>query len=74
MYRFLSGRLKQLGINQGDLAHRWGLSQASVSARFTGKVDWSIREMYDLLHICRAQPDELHLYFPDPEKEERCTA
>lgn len=76
MYRYLSGRLKQLGITQGDLAHRWGLSQASISARFTGRVDWSLGEMYDLLFICQAQPEELHIYFPNPNtaKKERRSA
>lgn len=64
MYQYLNGRLKQLGINQGDLANRWGLSQASISARFTGRVAWTIDEMYDLLSICHAMPEELHIYFP----------
>lgn len=64
MYKYLSGRLKQLGITQGDLARRWNLSQGSISHRFTGRIPWTIDEMYDLLSICRAQPEELHIYFP----------
>lgn len=66
MYNYLSGRLKQLGINQGDLARRWGLSQASVSHRFTGRIPWTIVEMYDLMSLCQASPEELHIYFPSP--------
>ena len=64
MYRYLSGRLKQLGITQGDLARRWNLCQGSICHRFTGRIPWTIDEMYDLLSICRAQPEELHIYFP----------
>ena len=64
MYRHLSGRLKQLGINQGDLAKRFNLSQASISHRFSGRVPWTVDEMYQLLDICQATPEELHVYFP----------
>lgn len=66
MYDHLAGRLRQLKIRQADLAHHWGISQTSVSQRFTGNVAWSIDEMYDLLRICHARPDEMHIYFPDP--------
>lgn len=64
MYRYLSGRLRQLGIRQKDLADHWGLSQASISHRFCGVVPWTIDEMYELLSICQAKPEELHIYFP----------
>ena len=64
MYRYLSGRLKQLGITQGDLAKKFHLTQASISHRFTGKQPWSIDEMYFLLDLCQAPPEELHIYFP----------
>lgn len=64
MYRHLSGRLKQLGINQADLAKKFNLSQASISHRFSGKVSWTLDEMYRLMDICQADPEELHIYFP----------
>ena len=64
MYRYLSGRLRQLGIRQTDLAKAMGLSEASISHRFRGRTPWSIDEMYHLLDICRAQPEELHIDFP----------
>ena len=53
MYDHLAGRLRQLKIRQADLAHHWGISQTSD-------------EMYDLLRICHARPEEMHIYFPDP--------
>lgn len=64
MYRYLSGRLRQLGIRQKDLARMLEISPGSVSHRFTGLVLWNIDEMYRILEICRAQPEELHIYFP----------
>lgn len=64
MYRYLSGRLRQLGISHGELARRLNLSQAAVSHRFTGKKPWSIEEMYFLLDLCGAADEELHTYFP----------
>ena len=71
MYDYLVGRLRQFGVRQRDLAALWGISQAAVSQRFTGKVAWTIDEMYELLGICRAQPEDLHIYFPAPEGRRR---
>ena len=51
MYRYLSGRLRQLGIRQTDLAKAIGLSEASISHRFRGRTPWSIDEMYQILGI-----------------------
>lgn len=64
MYNYLRGRLKQLDIDQAELAVRMGLSQPSISKRFTGQIPWDVEEMYQLMDICRAQPEELHIYFP----------
>ena len=33
MYRYLSGRLRQLGIRQTDLAKAMGLSEASITVK-----------------------------------------
>ena len=38
MYRYLSGRLRQLGIRQMDLAQALGVCEASISHRFRGRV------------------------------------
>lgn len=71
MYDFLAGRLRQLGIRQQDLVESMGLNQGSISHRFCGRTQWSIEEMYKLLDICRADPSELHIYFPRPEPRRR---
>lgn len=67
-YPFLSGRLRQLGLRQGDVARELDLSDVAISHRLLGKTPWKIGEMYKVLEICRAQPDELHVYFPPPPR------
>lgn len=64
MYRFLAGRLRQLGMRQSDLGKELGIKAPAVSQRFTGRTPWSIDEMYKCLDICRAKPEEMHIYFP----------
>ena len=64
IYRFLDGRLRQLGMNQSDLGYALKLSHTAISNRMIGKTPWDIDEMYHVLEICRAQPEELHIYFP----------
>ena len=64
MYRYLAGRLKQLGILQEDLGCALGLCGTAISHRMTGRTAWNVEEMYKVLEICRAQPEELHIYFP----------
>ena len=70
-YSYLAGRLRQLNMNCGDLAYALGISAMAVSNRMTCKTQWGIEEMYKVLDICRAQPEELHLYFP---RDGRATA
>lgn len=64
MYRYLAGRLKQLGYHQYDLESILGIKAPAVSRRFTGRVPWTIDEMYKLLEVCQAPPEDLHIYFP----------
>lgn len=71
MYDYLAGRLRQLGIRQSDLTGPLGLNKGSISHRFTGRTQWSVDEMYKLLDICRADPSELHIYFPRPGQTRR---
>ena len=70
-YSYLAGRLRQLEITQTDLAHKLGMGQPAISQRFNGHTPWTDVEMYQILDICGAQPEELHLYFP---REGRATA
>ena len=63
-YGRLAGRLHELGITQGDLGYALKISHTAVSNRMAGKTPWTVDEMYQVLTICRAQPEELHIYFP----------
>ena len=64
MYRYLTNRLQQLGITQADLGHALQMCGTAISHRMTGRTAWNIEEMYRVLEICRAKPEELHVYFP----------
>ena len=70
-FRYLRGRLQQLGIDQTMLGRHFGVSQATISHRFSGRSPWTLPEMYELMDICGADPSELGQYFPrdgiDPE-------
>ena len=63
-YDYLAGRLRQLKLQQRDLAQKLAMSESSLSHRMTGQVAWRIDEMYSVLHIIEASPDELPRYFP----------
>lgn len=63
-YDFLAGRLRQLKMQQRDLARALAMSETSLSHRMTRQVPWRVDEMYSVLRIIKASPDELPLYFP----------
>ena len=63
-YDFLAGRLRQLKMQQRDLARALAMSETSLSHRMTGQVPWRVDGMYDVLRIIGAAPAELPLYFP----------
>lgn len=63
-YDFLAGRLRQLKMQQRDLARALAMSETSLSHRMTGQVPWRVDEMYSVLRIIKASPDELPLYVP----------
>ena len=63
-YDYLAGRLRQLKLQQRDLARALAMSETSLSHRMTVQVPWRVDEMYDVLRIIGAAPAELPLYFP----------
>lgn len=63
-YRFLSGRLKQLGIRQSDLGEILNLNGTSISHRMCGRAPWTLDEAYRVLEVCRVDPAEIFRYFP----------
>ena len=50
-YDYLAGRLRQLKLQQRDLARALAMSETSLSHRMTGQVPWRVDEMYDVLRI-----------------------
>ena len=64
MYKYLAGRLRQLGLLQEDLGLALGLCSTAISHRMTGRTPWNSDEMYTVLEVVRAKPEELHIYFP----------
>lgn len=64
MFDYLAGRLRQLRITQDELGYELELCSTAVSHRMTGRTEWSLDEMYKVLDLCRAEPAEMHIYFP----------
>ncbi len=64
MYRYLSGRLRQLGYDHEDLGRALGMSRSAISRRFTGAIPWTVDEVYKTLEFCRATVEEFPTYFP----------
>lgn len=64
MYRYLSGRLRQLGYGHEDLGRFLGMGRSAISRRFTGAIPWTVQEAYKTLEFCRATPEEMTTYFP----------
>ena len=74
LYGKLSARLRELGLTQNDLAYAIHLSPGPVSQRMQGDVAWDIVEMYRIMELCRINPEEMHIYFPDPARKRRQSA
>ena len=74
MYSYLSGRLRQLGLDQRDLALILNLSEASVSHRMVGRTPWRAHEKYAVLRAIGAEDDELAVYIPPQEWARRKNA
>lgn len=53
-----------MGLIQDDIADFFGLSKASVSSRFTGRIPWSLTEMYQLMDLIKEPDEKLNYYFP----------
>lgn len=63
-YRYLRGRLTQLGILHEELAAAIKISPSAFSAKLRGKSPWKDHEMYQIMDIIKAPYEQLHLYFP----------
>lgn len=63
-YRYLRGKLMQLGMQHGYIAKKLGLAESSFSARMRGNTPFKSDEMWAIMKIIDAPAEELHRYFP----------
>ena len=64
-YRLLYAKMLAFDLSQKDIGQMLGLTQASVSSRFTGRQPWSMQEAWTLMRRLRIPANELHRYFPE---------
>lgn len=61
----LRGRMKERDVDNKYLCRKWGQAESTISHKMTGKVAWSIFEVYELMDLLNIDREEMHLYFPD---------
>ena len=61
---------KEYDMTGEYLARKLGASASYISHKFTGKIPWTVWEMYTLMDFLGIAPSEIADYFPDyrPEK------
>lgn len=64
-HALLRGRMKERDVDNKYLCKRWGQAASTVSHKMTGKVAWSIWEIWDLINMLGLEPERMHEYFPD---------
>lgn len=61
----LRGRMTERDVTGKYLARLWKCSEQRISAHMTGRVPWTIHEMYTLMDLLGIEPQEMAKYFPD---------
>lgn len=64
LFAKLRGAFMEKGIDQEYVAEYINRSVWYVTRRMCGHEDWLLSEMYALLDLVKADPEELHEYFP----------
>lgn len=70
-YGLLRGAMFEFGDTQADLGSVLSISSRSVSDRMTGKISWSLDEMYTVMDRYGLPYSQLHEFFPNYRKLER---
>lgn len=69
--KFDYGKLRELmrdkNITQSDLARVTGLSERSISLKFTGKIYWKQNEIYSVANILGIPKESVCEYFFTPK-------
>ena len=68
-HALLRGRMKERDVDNKYLCKKWGQAASTVSHKMTGKVAWSIWEIWDLTNMLGLEPERMHEYFPDYRKK-----
>jgi transcriptional regulator with XRE-family HTH domain len=63
-YRKLRALMLENGYDQTTLAKRTGMTRQQISDRMTGKVPWSIEEVYKVCGTLFIAANEIRKYFP----------
>lgn len=63
-YRKLRALMLELGHDQTTLAKRTGMTRQQISDRMTGKVPWSIEEVYKVCGTLFIAIKDIRKYFP----------
>lgn len=63
-YRKLKGRLAESDIDQKYICQTLGRSQTYISRRMTGKMPWTMDDVYGMCDLLQIPPDEIPVYFP----------
>jgi len=56
---YVRGELKRNHISQSDAAYRLGIPQSGLSNRLSGKVEWTMREVFMLADIININLEEI---------------
>lgn len=67
-HALLRGRMKERDVSNKYLCCRWNQAPSTISHKMTGKVSWSVWEMWDLTYMLGLEPERLGEYFPDYRK------
>lgn len=75
MYNYdkLRGKIREVLGTESKYAELLGLSNASVSAKLTSQVPFSIKEIDISVDILKLQPEEIYTYFFTKKVEKKST-
>lgn len=63
-YRKLRALMLELGHDQTTLAKRTGMTRQQISDRMTGKVPWTLDEVYRVCDVLCIEAKDIKQYFP----------
>lgn len=65
-YRKLRGKIREVYGAQDAFAADMGMNPSTMSAKLTGKTDWSIKEAELACRLLEISLEDMHIYFFTP--------